>query len=231
MADPKLVEYIHAALAHGKSREDLYRELLSQGWTVAAIEECLRSVKTVEHKEDTQKKTIRIILAIGVVLVAAGVFSFIASNWQAMSKPAKVLVIVAAMLVAYIAGWFLKERAGYAKTGQALYLLGAIIYGGGIFLVAQMFNIRANWPDGFILWMLGMLAMAFAVESYPMFAVAIPLGFISIIGHPFYIFGVVWSEERFLLTSSILLAFATIVVFLTGWAMHRRLPPEIRGHY
>lgn len=228
--DQKVVDYIKTNLSLGKSKEGIYKELLNQGFTIENIQASFNSITSEQDKEDTQKKTIRIILTIAAILVGAGIFSFIASNWQGMTKPIKIAVILTAMLIAYFLGWYFKEKMNLLKTGEMLILLGAIIYGAGIFLVAQMFNIRANWPDGFILWMLGTIAMAFAVESFPLFYLAVPLGIIAIIGHPLGIF-TSFTYSSFLLTSSFLLITATAVTFATGWAIRRKMPEDLKGFH
>jgi len=230
MVDLKLVEYVKTSLAQGKPKEDIYKKLLEQGWTIEIIQESFNSLVAEDKKEDTSKRTIRIIVTIGVVLVGAGIFSFIAANWQEMMKPIKVGVILVSMLVSYGAGWHLKEKYNLPKTGEALILLGVIIYGAGIFLVAQMFNIRANWPDGFILWMIGAVVMAFAIELYPLFYLAIPLGVIALVGHPFGIF-TNFGYNSFLLTSSFLLLVSTVITFVSGWIIRKRIPPELKEFY
>jgi uncharacterized membrane protein len=230
MADQKLVEYVKASLAQGKSKEEIYKELLAHNWTIEAIQECFNFSTAEEEKDDASKKTIRIIVTIGAVLIGAGIFSFIAANWQGMDRPIKISVILAAMLASYGAGWYLKEKANLLKTGGALILLGVIIYGAGIFLVAQMFNIRVNWPDGFILWMIGAIAMAFATESYPVFYLAIPLGLIALVGHPFGIF-TGFGYDSFLLTSPFLILVSTIITFITGWLIRKRVSPELKEFY
>ncbi len=227
MNDQQIEEYIKSAISQGKSKEDIYKELLIQGISVDRIQTNFNPITPEEEKEDTQKKTILIILTVAAILVGAGIFSFIAANWQLMTKPVKIIVILMAMLSSYSLGWYFKEKLNLAKTGEALILLGAIIYGAGIFLVAQMFNIRANWPDGFILWMFGIIALAYALESYPLFYLAIFLGIITIVGHPFVIFTSL-GFNSFLLTSSFLLLSATIVTFLTGWHIRSKMPPELK---
>ncbi len=230
MIDQKVVDYIKTSLAQGKTKEELYKELLNQGWTIEVIQENFNAIGAEQEKEDTSKKTIRIIVTIAALLVGAGIFSFIAANWVEMTRPIKIAIILISMIITYSAGWYLKEKLGSLKTGEALILLGSIIYGAGIFLVAQMFNIRANWPDGFILWMIGTIAMAFAVESYLLFYLAIPLGIIAIIGHPFGIF-TGFGYNSFLLTSSFLLLIATIITFATGWIVRKKMPPELKEFY
>lgn len=221
MIDQKLIGYIKTAMAHGKSKEEIYKELLNQGATIENIQTSFNAVTSEEEKEDTQKKTIRIILTIAAILIGAGIFSFIASNWQEMTRLIKVSVIIIAMLISYSLGWYLKEKLNLIKTGEALILLGSIIYGAGIFLVAQMFNIRANWPDGFILWMIGTIIMASVVESFLLFYLSIPLGIIALAGHPFSIFDR-FQFDPFLLTSSILLLVATLSTVAVGISMKRK---------
>ena len=230
MSDTNLAEYVKNSLAQGKPKEEIYKQLLAEGWTIEVIQDSFKDLTADEEKEDTSKKTIRIILAIAAFLVGAGIFSFIAANWQEMSRTFKVGVILASMLISYGAGWYIREKLNLARTGGALILLGAIIYGAGIFLVAQMFHIRANWPDGFILWMIGVIAMAFAVESYGLFYLAIPLGIVALIGHPFGIFASLGGNP-FLLTSSLLLLAATIITFIAGWVVRKRVPPELKEYY
>ena len=230
MVDPNLSEYVKTSLTQGKPKEEIYKELLGQGWTIEVIQESFNSIETEQEKEDTSKKTIYIIVNSGVVLVGAGIFSFIAANWLVMTKPTKMAIILISMIISYGAGWYLKEKSELQKTGEALILLGTIIYGAGIFLVAQMFNIRANWPDGFILWMIGVIAVAFVVELYQLFYLAILLGIIALIGHPFLIF-TSFEYNSFLLTSSFLLLVATIITFATGWIVRMKIPAELKEFY
>jgi uncharacterized membrane protein len=231
MVGKKVVDYIKTSLAEGKTREEIYKSLIEQGLTVEVIQENFNVINAGPEKEDITKRTIRIIVTIGAIFIGAGIFSFIAANWQEMSKPVKIGIIIVSMLLSYGIGWYLKEKVNLERTGSALFLLGTIIYGGGIFLVAQMFHTRANWPDGLILWMIGAIAMAFAVESFAHFYLAILLGFIAIIGHPIEIFTGIFGYRPFLLTSSFLLLAITIITFITGWIIRKRMPPDIKGFY
>lgn len=231
VVDQKVTDYIRTSLSQGKSKEEIYQELLTQGWSVEVIQKKFNLLGSKEESEDTHKRTIQIIVTIGAILIGVGIFSFIAANWREMTKSLKVSIIFISMLASYTSGWYLKEKLSLVKTGEALIFLGSIIYGAGIFLVAQMFNIRANWPDGFILWMLGCIAMALAIESFLLFYLAMPLGVIALIGHPFGIFTTFGGGNPFLLTSSFLLLAATVSAFITGMAVRKKIPPEIKEFY
>lgn len=231
MIDQRVVDYIKTSLAQGKTKEELYKELLEQGWSIEVIQENFNEINADQEKEDTSKRTIYIIVTIGAILVGVGIFSFIAANWQEMSKPVKIGVILVSMLFSYGIGWYLKEKLNLEKTSSALFLLGSIIYGAGIFLVAQIFHIRANWPDGFILWMLGVIMVAFALESFPHFYFAILLGIVAIIGYPIEILREILGRRAFLLTSSFLLLITTIITFITGLIIRKRMSSELKEFY
>ncbi|HEX7724749.1 MAG TPA: DUF2157 domain-containing protein [Candidatus Paceibacterota bacterium] len=172
------------------------------------------------------KGPVSTIVTIGALLVAAGVFSFIAANWDGMTRPIKMAVILIAMIAVYMLGWYLKESKGFAKTGESLYLLGTLIYGSGIFLVAQIFNIRANWPDGFILWMLGALVLGLVIDSYPVLWIAVIVGIISVVSHPFVILDN-FGHNAFLMTSSILLLIAAVATIWAGLRIRKDIPEQL----
>ena len=182
-----------------------------------------------DNKEVIQKKVIRVVVLIGALLIGAGIFSFIASNWDGMSDMIKVSLIIGSMLMVYLSGWFLKQKQSNSKISEALFLLGAIIYGGGLFLVAQIFNISASWPDGFIIWMIGVIAMAFAVNSFYLFYLAIPISIAIISGHTTSIFESSFLDPVSSLSKSLLLLILAIAIsFTTGRIIRKRLPENLR---
>jgi len=226
MDNSKLIASIHASLAQAKSPEQIYLELLKQGHLVKNIQDAFAAAEAAQEEPATEKRTIGLVLLIGAVLVGAGIFSFIAANWQEMSKSLKIAVIIISMLMSHGTGWVLKERFHWDRTGNALILLGSIIYGGGIFLIGQIFHIRANWPDGFILWMMGVIPMGFAIRSYPLVFLSIGVGVVGVAGHPFGIFDAFEGYNPFLLTSSFLLLGATAVTLLAGIFVRKVLPAK-----
>ncbi len=230
MDETNLTNNIQSSLSLGQTKEQIYANLLNQGYSIETIQSNFKTLETEEHKEDISKQTVRIIVTIGALLIGAGIFSLIAANWQYIPKINKIIIIITSMLISYTLGWILKEKSHLDKTGEALILLGSIIFGGGIFLVGQMFNIRTNWPDGFILWMIGTVFMGFAINSYAILALSIALGFIALIGHPFELF-TGSKYNSFLFTSSLLLLFTTALTYTSGLIIRKRIPPEFKDFY
>jgi uncharacterized membrane protein len=216
--DQSLVEWIKTARAQGHTPEAIYLELLQNGHTLASIREHWQLADS--RADGVRGRTVRVVLAAAALLIAAGVFSFVAANWERMPREARLGFIVAVMLAANVWGWSLRARTRFRATGEALLAIGTLVYGAGIFLVAQMFHVRANWPDGFMLWLIGAVAMAVALRSLPLFALAAPIGLVALVGHPLTLFGA-FGQHGTLLTPPALPLVTAVVAFVGGWALRR----------
>jgi len=101
---------------------------------------------------------LKVVLATGAILVGLGVLTFIASNWQEISKLMRCLIILAALIGANLASYLLQESQ--PKTSRSLLYLATLIYGAGIFLIGQIFNFSGSFPGAFLLWAVGSLPAA-----------------------------------------------------------------------
>ena len=111
---------------------------------------------------------------LGAVLFSAGVLTFVAANWEAMSRLSRVGLLAGGLWAALLAGAWLKQ-AGHAWLARAAWLIAMAIYGGSIMLVSQMYHIHGNFPDGVMLWALGALFAAALLGSQTVLAAAIVL--------------------------------------------------------
>lgn len=112
----------------------------------------------LDRYEPRSLNFVKVVLTIGALLVGLGILSFIASNWDAMSKLAKFCVILGLYAGVNGAGYKLSDTL--PKTGKSLIYIGVLIYGAGIFLVGQMFNLGGDFSTAFLLWSIGILPMA-----------------------------------------------------------------------
>lgn len=106
---------------------------------------------------------VKVVLAIGALLVGLGILSFIASNWDVMGKLLKFSVIVGLYAAVNGAGYVLMEK--YPKTGRSLIYLGVLVYGAGIFLIGQIFNLGGNFSNAFLFWGIGILPLAWLYKD------------------------------------------------------------------
>ncbi|MCC6741425.1 MAG: DUF2157 domain-containing protein [Planctomycetia bacterium] len=118
-------------------------------------------------------KLVQALSILGALLVGAGILTWIAANWDGMSDALRLGLIFTSVVGLQWGGYELAfRRANHPHVGQALLLIGNLAYGAGIFLVAQIFHLSGHWPNAFLAWGLGSLAVAVAVEAVPVFAVA-----------------------------------------------------------
>jgi len=116
------------------------------------------------------------IYVLGGLLLCGGVLSFVAWNWESMSRAAKLLLLAGATGGAQVAGWLLRTGNRLPRLGHALTLLGTLLVGADIGLVAQLFHVPSVDQAGFGLWAIGALVAAWAYRSPLHGAVAAVVG-------------------------------------------------------
>jgi uncharacterized membrane protein len=99
------------------------------------------------------------LVALGAMLVGLGFLSWVAANWVEFSRVFRVGLILAAYALSILLAWWL-ELSRLPKTSRALLLLGSFIYGGGIFLIAQIFNEGGRYTTALFWWMVGIVPVA-----------------------------------------------------------------------
>jgi|TARA_R110001599_G_scaffold67199_2_gene189879 uncharacterized membrane protein len=106
-----------------------------------------------------------IFAALGVSIFGMGVILLFAYNWADMHRYLKLAVIGVSILLAHGAGMALYGADRQRKLGESLHLLGTVLFGAGIWLVAQIYHFDAHYPDGFLLWFVAALSLAWALPS------------------------------------------------------------------
>ena len=132
-----------------------------------------RLIKRADEKAGPGK-LITTISILGSILVGVGVILFIASNWSAIPKWGKLLIVFSSMLSSYGFGFYLRyEAKTYPKVGASLILLGSIIFGAGMFLIAQIYHITVHYPNGPLLWGLFVLPLAYLLRFKSLISLAV----------------------------------------------------------
>ncbi|HEY3267520.1 MAG TPA: DUF2157 domain-containing protein [Armatimonadota bacterium] len=125
---------------------------------------------------------VQILTVLGAALAGVGVLLMVGANWEALPRVARIALILAASGGSYAGGWFLwRERGDHPAVGQALILLGSILWGAGIFLIGQMYQGGgAGDPNGermaLLYWFIGTLPLGILLKSPVQTALSIALG-------------------------------------------------------
>ena len=114
----------------------------------------------------------QVLAILAAVLIGFAVMSFVAANWQDMSRLARLAVIFTGLWASLGIAAGLKQ-AGNGGFAHAALLAAVAIYGAGIMLIAQTYQMDGHPPDAVWLWGLGALAAGVLTRSNPVLAVAL----------------------------------------------------------
>lgn len=130
-------------------------------------------IQTLDLKEDSSR-LLWILSALGAVLVVTGIILLISANWDAIPRGIKIGTGLTLMLGAWAGGYVLREvRRDYAKTGEALYLIGAGLWLANIALLGQIYHLSSRTPNAFLLWLAGIAATPWILRSRALFVLSL----------------------------------------------------------
>lgn len=124
------------------------------------------------EKKPISNKLITTIAILGSLLVGAGVILWIASNWEAIPRFGKVILIFSIIIGTYFASFYLQFKKDYLRVGRALAFLGCLLFGTGIILIAQIFNIEAESGSALLFWSLLILPLVLILKLGSGFALS-----------------------------------------------------------
>lgn len=155
-----------------KTKEQIYQELLAKGVSLNNIEEAFNKVQNSpadpkKHiKTENSNQSLYIIGIFGAVLLGIGIFSIIAANWSNISDLAKVLIIIFVTMLLHGFGIVADYTFKLKNLANSLYLAGSLAFGGGLFLVTQIFILPVIWSDFYIIWFIGVAILGLVLKSY-----------------------------------------------------------------
>ena len=119
-----------------------------------------------ELDSTSRDRFVFIVLGVGFILLGLGVITFVAANWQTWSRPVKVILLLSLFIATNCGGFYLWKSASdrQSRLGQGLLLFGALTMGANIGLMSQMFHQTGSVYVLYLVWGLGVWAMAFSLR-------------------------------------------------------------------
>jgi hypothetical protein len=133
--------------------ESLLRRWQDAGLIEPAQAAAIREWEASQAPTHSLQAPVRIALALGAALLAAGLLLFVSAHWEALGPGARFGLLLALLLASH--GAAIAATPGFPALATALHALGTVGLGGGIFLAGQIFHLEAAWPRGLLLWAIG----------------------------------------------------------------------------
>lgn len=105
-----------------------------------------------------------ILAMMAALLFGAAILIFVAANWEAIPRLARVAALFAVILGGYVGGAVLKTR-DHAAIGEALWIVAAAAFGGSIALIGQMYHLSGDQASALVTWGAGTALAAVALRS------------------------------------------------------------------
>ncbi len=137
-----------------------------------------------EVTEKSGGMVVQALYLIGACLIGGGAISFVASRWEEIPVPVRMALLFSTLLAFEIAGFYLWKVSGTRKKlGEVLVVLGGLVFGANVFLIAQMFNLHGEPYGAFGIWALGTAVIAFATMSGPCMLLTCVTSLVWFVGH------------------------------------------------
>ncbi|MEO5759808.1 MAG: DUF2157 domain-containing protein [Mesorhizobium sp.] len=108
-----------------------------------------------------------ILAMLAALLFGAAILIFVAANWDAIPRLARVVALFALILGGYVGGAVLKMR-DHEAIGEALWIVAAAAFGGSIALIGQMYHLSGDEASALVTWGAGTALAAVALRSNPL---------------------------------------------------------------
>lgn len=134
-------------------------------------------------EKGARDRFIVILMGMGSLLLGLGVITFVAANWQAVTREMRFLLLLVLFFVVNILGYYLWSRPLPAhhpkrwqnRLGHGLLLLGGMVLGANLALGGQLFHISGTAAGLCLTWGFGVLLMAYGLRLTSLGVMAIAL--------------------------------------------------------
>lgn len=113
--------------------------------------------------------------SLAAVLVGLALLLLIGYNWDAMPAALKLAIIFTLLVGTHASAFLLRYQYGWRTASEIVFFFACLVYGGAIWLIAQIFQINAGNADGFWWWAVGVLPFALALDTLLLHALLVVL--------------------------------------------------------
>jgi uncharacterized membrane protein len=141
-------------------------EAQSSAWVQSGLlEEGTRArILGAYEVESSERRSMLALILLGTLMSAIGVLLLIGYNWNRIPANVKVAILMGSVGASFAASAMAHARR-HPVVGETLALVGTLLFGNAIWLIAQVLHIQGNFPDGFLWWTIGTLACSALMRS------------------------------------------------------------------
>lgn len=136
--------------------------------------EAIRAWELAQPGPRRLRVPVLVAVALGGVLVAAGLLLFVSTHWAALGPGQRFGLLLT--LVVGLHGGAAAVESRFPPLAVSLHGVGTVALGAGLFLAGQLFHLEAQWPLGLLLWTIGAGLGWALLRQWPQLALLALLG-------------------------------------------------------
>jgi uncharacterized membrane protein len=144
----------------------------AQAARIASFEAERDAAAVVDEPVSARSRMQAVFGVFGGLLVGLGILLTVATNWNEISDPSKVAIIVATMLAAYALALLADARSAARWPGTVAYVVGIGMFAAGLPIIGNVYNVDAHPP-------IAALLVAAAATALTLLAERATLGWIA----------------------------------------------------
>jgi hypothetical protein len=142
------------------------------------VDEAARSgLMALAREQERERGVLRLAAVLGWLggtILVVGVILLVAANWDGIPPAVKLTGLLALLAGAHAAALRIRWlNLPYAKTAEALHVVGAGLFLAGIGLVAQIYHLNDRPPNAILLWLVAIAPLAGLLRSGPLAALSV----------------------------------------------------------
>src|SRR5258707_15557685 len=132
-----------------KPLEKKLERWISAGVVDASTATRIRAYEESQGSSERLRWPVLLAVALGGVLLCAGVLLFVAAHWDELSPAWRFTMVLFLVVVFPLAGALTEKR--FSALSRPFYAIGSVCLGGEIFFTAQIFNLPEHWLSGILM--------------------------------------------------------------------------------
>ncbi|QKG58117.1 DUF2157 domain-containing protein [Hymenobacter sp. BRD128] len=152
-----------------------FLETESPAWvTEGLITEAQRERLLARYPSDAVQ-AVGLLPLLGSILVGLSALSVVAANWQRLPTPLRLGLLLGSLVAAYAGGEYFLRR-GNRRVGHGLIGLGLVLFGAGIILTSQLYQLVGYDVSGLLAWVVVGVLLSYLYESQSLILLPIVIG-------------------------------------------------------
>ncbi|WP_223653333.1 DUF2157 domain-containing protein [Hymenobacter psoromatis] len=152
-----------------------FLETDSPAWVAEGlITEAQRERLLARYPSETVR-AVGLLPLLGSILVGLSALSVVAANWQNLPPVVRLGLLLGSLLAAYAGGDYFLRR-GNRRVGYGLLGLGLVLFGAGIILTSQLYQLVGYDVSGLLAWVVAGVLLSYLYDSQTLVLLPILIG-------------------------------------------------------